>query len=286
MLIKTILLLGEENSHRTREIHKGMKKLREESIPQWLEKENPLALNNRLLSYCGLLPANTDSMKRINMIIRTVIIILSITMMTGAFIQAYFSYTNFMEIIECGTICITLTKCLIKYAVMLVYNEELRYAINNLKENFYVHENMFKNEIISKIKVGKRAAWWITVPYTSLFIGTICLIAAEKISAQHRAEKLSVAVNGTNITEAFHRKLPLKIWLPVEDKSPLYEIGFVYQIVCFTIEIYSTCITDTFIVVLVMFAAIQYELLGMAIQLPADTVAIRLGINTASLQGK
>jgi len=264
-----------------------MKKLREEAIPQWLQTEDPLALNNRLLSYCGLLPANTVTAKRVNMTLSTTIIILTLTMVTGAFIQAYLSQTNFMAIIECGTVCITQLKCLFKFSVMLIYRKDLRFVINNLKENFYVHENMFKNEIIAKIQFGKRAAWWITVPYTSLFIGTIGLIVAEKITALHSAEKVSVAANGINITETFHRNFPLKIWLPVdEEKSPSYEIGFLYQIVCFTVEIYYIGIIDTFIVVLIMFAAIQFELLGMAIQLPADTVAMRLGINTAPSQGK
>ena len=264
-----------------------MKKLREEVIPQWLHTEDPLALNNRLLSYCGLLPANTVTMKRVNMTVCTTLIILTLTMVTGAFIEAYLSQTNFMAIIECGTVCITQLKCLFKFLVMLIYRKDLSFVINNLKENFYVQENMLKNEIIGKIQSGKRAAWWITVPYTSMFIGTIGLIAAEKISALYSAEKLSLSATGTNITETFHRNFPLKIWLPVdEDKSPSYEIGFLYQIVCFTVEIYYICIIDTFIVVLIMFAAIQFELLGMAIQLPADTVAMRLGINTAPSQGK
>jgi len=221
------------------------------------------------------------------MTLSTTIIILTLTMVTGAFIQAYLSQTNFMAVIECGTVCITQLKCLFKFSVMLIYRKDLRFVINNLKENFYVHENMFKNEIIAKIQFGKRAAWWITVPYTSLFIGTIGLIVAEKITALHSAEKVSVAANGINITETFHRNFPLKIWLPVdEEKSPSYEIGFLYQIVCFTVEIYYIGIIDTFIVVLIMFAAIQFELLGMAIQLPADTVTMWIGINTAPSQGK
>jgi hypothetical protein len=208
-------------------------------------------------------------------------------MLTGAFIQAYVSQENFMEMIECVTSCITQLKCLIKFSVMLIYRKELRYVINNLKENFYVHENMFKNEIIAKIQHGKRTAWWITVPYTSLFIGTIGLMVAEKILALHSGDILSVAANGTNITQTFHRKFPLKIWLPVEEeKSPSYEIGFVFQIVCFTVEIYNISIIDTFIVVVTMFTAIQFELLGMAIQLPADSVAMQLRIKTAPLQGK
>jgi hypothetical protein len=165
--------------------------------------------------------------------------------------------------------------------------KDLRFVINNLKENFYVHENMFKNEIIAKIQFCKRAAWWITVPYTSLCIGTIGLIVIEKISALYSAEKLSVAANGTNITETFHRSFPVKVWLPVDiQKSPSYEIGFLYQVVCLTVEIYYASTIDTFIVVLIMFAAIQFELLGMAIQLPSDTVAMRLGINIAPSQGK
>jgi len=208
-------------------------------------------------------------------------------MLTGAFIQAYLSHSNFMEIIECGTTCITQLKCLIKFLVMLIYSKDVRFVINNLKENFYVHENIFKNEIFSKIQFGKRTAWWITVTYTSVFIGTIGLIVALKISTVYSGEKLSVTANGTNITGTFRRNFPLRIWLPVdEEKSPSYEIGFLYQIVCFTVEVYCTCIIDTFIVVLIMFVAIQFELLGMAIQLPADSVAMRLGINTAPSQGK
>ena len=284
----TTLLLGGDKPLRELKTHiKLMKKLREEAIPEWLHTEDPVALNNRLLSYCGLLPANTVTTKRVNMIVCTTIIILTLTMVTGAFIQAYFSQTNFMAIIECGTVCITQLKCLFKFSVMLIYRKDLRFVINNLKENFYVHENMFKNEIIAKIQFGKRAAWWITIPYTSLFIGTIGLIVVEKISAMHSAEKLLVAANGTNITETFHRTFLLKIWLPLDvDKSPSYEIGFLYQTVCFILEIYYISIIDTFIVVLIMFTAIQFELLGMAIQLPADTVAMRLGVNTASSQGK
>jgi hypothetical protein len=265
-----------------------MKKLSEESIPKWLAEEDPLALNNRLLSYCGLLPANTVAEKRKNVIICTVIVILTLSMVTGAFIQAYFSHTNFMEIIECGTVCITQLKCLVKFGIMLIYNKDLRYVIDNMIRNFYIQENVFKNEIISKIKVGKRLAWWITIPYTSLFILTIGLIAAEKITAAMPLNKLSAAGNETNITEALHRKLPLKIWLPVnEEESPSYEIGFLYQVVCFTFEIYSICIIDTFIVVLVMFSSIQFELLGTMIQLPADRVAMLLRTRSpSSKQGK
>jgi hypothetical protein len=286
--VDTTLLLGGDKPLREPKKHiKVMKKLRKEAIPQWLHTEDPLALNNRLLSYCGLLPANTITMKRVNITICTIIITLTLTMLTGAFIQVYLSQTNFMAIIECGTTCITQLKCLFKFLVMLIYSNDLRYVINNLKENFYVHKNMFKNEIIAKIQYGKRTAWWITVPYTSLFIGTIGLIIAEKISALHSGDILSAAVNGTNITETFHRSFPLKIWLPFkEEKSPLYEIGFVYQILCFTVEIFYISIIDTFIVVLTMFAAIQFELLGMAIQLPADSVVMRLGVKTAPSQGK
>lgn len=208
-------------------------------------------------------------------------------MATGAFIKAYNSRTNFMEFIECGTICITQLKCLFKFGIMLIYSKDLRYVIDNLKRNFYVHENMFKNEIISKIKAGKRAAFWITIPYTALFIMTIGLIAAEKISAVLHANKLSAAQNGTNITQTLHWRFPLKIWLPISDKeSPSYEIGFIYQIISFTFEIYSTCIIDTFIVVLVMFAAMQYGLLGRAIRLPAASVDKWLQTDNTSLQGK
>jgi len=261
-----------------------MEKLPEEQIPRWLAKQNPLALNNRLLSYCGLLPAKTSSQKRMNMMIRTVIIILSLTMLTGAFVEAYFSHTNFMAIIESGTVCITQLKCLFKYGIMLIYHKDLLYVIDNLVVNFYVQGNMFMKEIISKISAGKRAAWLITVPYTSLFIITICLIAVEKILA---TGKFSVARNDTNVTQTFHRKLPLQIWLPINDQeSPSYEFGFVYQIICFTFEIYTTCIIDTFIIVLIMFTAIQYELLGTAIQLPAESVATMLqSKNPSSQQG-
>jgi hypothetical protein len=209
------------------------------------------------------------------------------TTVTGTFIQAYLSKTNFLAVIECITIVITQLKCLLKFSVLLIYRKDLRFVINTLKENFYVHENMFKNEIIAKIQFGKRVAWWITVPYLSVFIGTVVAIAAEKISALRNAEKLSFAANGTNITKTFHRNFPLKIWLPLDaEKSPSYEIGFLYQIISFTIEVYGTCIIDMFIVVLIMFVAIQFELLGMAIELPADTVAMRLGIYTAPSQGK
>lgn len=264
-----------------------MKKLREEAIPQWLQTEDPLALNNRLLSYCGLLPANTVTTKRVNMTVCTSIIIITLTMVTGAFIQAYLSQKNFMALIECGTICIMQLKCLFKFSVMLIYRKDLRYVINNMKENFYVHENIFKNEIIAKIQTGKRVAWWITIPYTSMFIVTIGPYVAEKITALHSAEILSVTANGTNVTETFHRNFPFKVWLPLdEDKTPSYEIGFLFQLVCFIVEVYYLCIIDTFIVVLIMFAVIQFELLGMAIQLPADSVATRLGINTAPSQGK
>jgi len=208
-------------------------------------------------------------------------------MVTGAFIQAYLSRTNFMAIIECGTVCITQLKCLIKFSVMLIYSKDLRLVINNLKENFYVHENIFKNEIVAKIQFGKRTAWWITVPYTSIFIGTVGLYVVEKMPALYSEEKLSVTANGTNITETFHRNFPFKLWLPFdEEKSPSYEIGFLYQIVCLTVEVYYATIIDTFIVVLMMFAAIQFELLEMAVQLPADSVAMRIGINTAPSQGK
>lgn len=262
-------------------------KLREESIPKWLQEEDPLSLNNRLLSYCGLLPANTDARRRVNVIISTLFIALSLTMVTGAFIKAYNSRTNFMEFIECGTICITQLKCLFKFGIMLIYSKDLRYVIDNLKRNFYVHENMFKNEIISKIKAGKRAAFWITIPYTALFIVTIGLIVAEKLSAVHHANKLSASLNGTNITQTLHWRFPLKIWLPISDKkSPSYEIGFIYQIISFTFEIYSTCIIDTFIVVLVMFAAVQYGLLGRAIQLPGASVDMWLRTDSTSSQGK
>jgi hypothetical protein len=146
---------------------------------------------------------------------------------------------------------------------------------------------MFKNEIISKIKAGKRVARWITIPYTALFIITIGLIAAEKISAVLQANKLSAAGNGMNITQTLHWRFPLKIWLPISDKtSPSYEIGFIYQIISFTFEIYSTCIIDTFIVVLVMFAAIQYGLLGRAIQLQEASVNTLLRTDNTSIQGK
>jgi hypothetical protein len=265
-----------------------MKKLREEPIPQWLhEEEDPLAFNNRLLSYCGLLPASTVTAKRVNMVVCTIIYIITLLMITGAFIKAYLSHRNFMEIIECGTVCITQLRCLFKFSVMLIYRKELRYCINNLKENFYVHENMFENEIIAKIRSGKRAAWWITVPYTSMFVCTLFLIIVEKISALHSGEKLSVAADGTNITETFHRNFPFKIWLPFDkDKSPSFEIGFSYQIVSMAVEVYYLCIIDAFIAVLIMFAAIQFELLGMAFQLPADTMALRLGINTEPSQGE
>jgi hypothetical protein len=113
------------------------------------------------------------------------------------------------------------------------------------------------------------------------------LIAAEKMSAVHHADKIAAAENGTNITQTLHWRFPLKIWLPINDKkSPSYEIGFIYQIVSFTFEIYSTCIIDTFIVVLIMFAAIQYELLGTAIQLPAASVDTWLRPNSTFTQGK
>lgn len=264
-----------------------MKKLREEPIPQWLHSEDPLALNNRLLSYCGLLPSNTVTMKRVNMTICTITIILTLTLVTGALIKVYLSQSNFMAIIETSTVCITQLKCLIKFSVMLIYRKDLRYVINNLKENFHVHKDIFKNEIIGKIKSGKRVAWWITISYTSVFFGTYSALIAQKILALHTEQKLSVAANGTNITETFHRTLPLKIWLPVEEeKSPSYEIGFLYQVVCLGFEIFYACIIDAFLVVVTMFAAIQYELLGMAIQLPADSVAMLLGINTAPSQGK
>jgi hypothetical protein len=276
-----------ESPFRQLKKQKKAMELREESIPKWLEKEDPLSVNNRLLSYCGLLPGNTDAKRRVNMIISTFIIALSLTMATGAFIKAYNSRTNFMELIECGTICITQLKCLVKFGIMIIYSKELRYVIDNLKRNFYVQENMFKNEINSNIKDGKRAAYWITIPYTALFILTIGLIAAEKISAVIHANNLSAARNGTNITQTLHWRLPLKIWLPITDKkSPSYEIGFIYQIICFTFEIYSTCIIDTFIVVLIMFAAIQYGLLGRAIQLAGVSVDTWLRTDSTSLQGK
>lgn len=266
-----------------------MKKSSEEPIPKWLAKEDPLSLNNRLLSYCGLLPANTDAEERRNLVICTVMIILNLTMITGAFIQAYFSHTNFMEIIECGTVCITQLKCLLKFLTMLICHKDLRYVINNVTRNFYVHEKLFKEEIISKIKAGKKVAWWITVPYTSMFILTIGLIAAEQIvAAIKHADRFSAEGNETEVTGVYHRKLPLKIWLPINVKeSPSYEIGFMYQVVCFTFEIYSTCIIDTFIVVHVMFASIQYELLGEIIQLSADKVAMLLRVRSeSSQQGK
>lgn len=208
-------------------------------------------------------------------------------MVIGSIVKAYNSLTNFMEFIECGTNCITQLKCLIKFVLMLIYKEDVRYVIGKLKQNFYVHENMFKNEIISKIRAGKWVARWITIPYTSLFITTIGLIAAEKISAVHHANKLSVAANGTSNTNTLRWRFPLKVWLPISDKeSPSYEIGFIYQIVSFTLAIYSTCIIDTFLVVLVMFAAIQFELLGRAIQLPAASVDTWLRNDNTSSQGK
>lgn len=209
------------------------------------------------------------------------------TTVTGTFIQAYLSKSNFMAVIECITIVITQLKCLLKFSVLLIYRKDLRFVLNNLKKNFYVHENMFKNEIITKIQFGKRVAWLITVPYVALFIATVVSMAAEKILALRNAEKLSEAANGTNITKTFHRNFPLKIWVPLDaEKSPSYAIGFLYQILSFTIEVYGTCVIDMFIVVLVMFTAIQFELLGMAIQLPADTLAMRLGISTAPSQGE
>jgi hypothetical protein len=269
--------------------HTVMKKLSEESVPKWLAEEDPVALNKRLLFYCGLLPANTDAQKLRNMTISAIITILTLTMVAGAFIQSYYSHTNFLEIIECGTVCITQLKCLFKYGIMLIYQNDLRYVIDNIRRNFYVHENMFKKEILAKIKIGRRVAWWITVPYISVFVLTICLIAAERIvAATHYANSFSDAGNGTNVIEAFRRKLPLKIWLPINDKeSPSYEIGFIYQIVCFTLEIYSACVIDTFLVVIAMFASIQYELLGTMIQLPADTVAMLLRARSpSSQQGK
>jgi hypothetical protein len=208
-------------------------------------------------------------------------------MVTGAFIKAYHSRTNFMELIQCGTICITQLKCLLKFGIVVIYSKDLRYVIDNLKRNFYVHENMFKNEIISKIKAGKRTAFWITIPYTALFIATIGMIAAENISAVLHANKLAAARNGTNVTQTLNWRFPLKIWLPISDKkSPSYEIGFIYQIISFTFEIYSTCIIDTFIVVLTMFAAIQFGLLGRAIRLPAESVDKWLRSDPTSLQGK
>jgi hypothetical protein len=275
-----------ESAFRELKKHRKAMNLQEEAIPKWLEKEDPLSLNNRLLSYCGLLPANTDTKRRVNMLICTLIITLSITMVTGSIIKAYNSLTDFMEFIECATNCITQLKCLIKFVIVLIYTEHLRYVIDNLKRNFYVHENMFRNEIISKIRAGKRVARWITIPYTSLFITTIGLIAAEKISAVSHANTSSVAGNGTNITQTLWR-FPLKVWLPISDKeSPWYEMGFIYQIFSFTLAIYSTCIIDTFVVVLVMFAAIQYGLLGRAIQLPAASVHTWLRTDNTPLKGK
>ncbi|XP_021926083.1 odorant receptor coreceptor-like [Zootermopsis nevadensis] len=169
---------------------------------------------------------------------------------------------------------------------MLICHKDLRYVINNVTRNFYVHEKLFKEEIISKIKAGKKVAWWITVPYTSMFILTIGLIAAEQIvAAIKHADRFSAEGNETEVTGVYHRKLPLKIWLPINVKeSPSYEIGFMYQVVCFTFEIYSTCIIDTFIVVHVMFASIQYELLGEMIQLSADKVAMLLRVRSESSQ--
>jgi hypothetical protein len=288
IFVDTTLLLGGAKTLREVKKHiKVMKKLRDEPVPQWLHKVDPLSLNNRLLSFCGLLPTSKTTTKIVYMTVCTIIIITTMTTVTGTFIKAYLSKTNFMAVIECMTIVITQLKCLLKFSVLLIYRNDLRFVINTLKENFYVHESMFKNEILAKIQFGKRVAWWITVPYISVFIGTVVAMAAEKIAALRNAEKLSFVADGTNITKTFRRNFPLKIWVPLDaDKSPSYEIGFLYQILSFAIEVYGTCVIDMFIVVLIMFTAIQFELLVMAVQLPADTVAMRLGIYTAPSQGK
>jgi len=120
-----------------------MKKLREEPVPQWLLKVDPLALNNRLLSYCGLLPASTITTKIVYITVCTIIIITTMTTVTGTFIQAYLSKSNFMAVIECITIVITQLKCLLKFSVLLIYRKDLRFVLNNLKKNFYVHYNFF-----------------------------------------------------------------------------------------------------------------------------------------------
>ncbi|KAJ9583494.1 hypothetical protein L9F63_022166 [Diploptera punctata] len=247
----------------------------EDSIPHWLKEEDALSLDRVLLRHCALLPGTTESEIRSRRVIRFVICIIMITMIIGDFIELYNSRSSFMNIIQCMSIGITLTKCLIKFIVVIQHEKELRYVLEKLMTNFYIHENIFKEKIISTIKEKKKTAWWISIPYICNFISTIVLMGLDKTSSLvYRPSNEPEYRNDTNETVAFTRLLPLRVWLPINQQlSPQYEIGYFYQLIVFAYIIYSTTIIDTFIAVIMMYVSTQFELLGSSIRQAKENVS-------------
>ncbi|KAJ9583491.1 hypothetical protein L9F63_022163, partial [Diploptera punctata] len=250
----------------------------EESIPNWLLEEDVLLLDRALLRFCALLPGNETSDILWRGFIRFLMCSLMGITMIGGFIEAY--YTNdFMGYVECGTVCITQVKCLFKFAAMFAHEKELRYVLDNMMKNFYIHENVAKEEILSTVKATKRTAWYVSVPYICTFMSTVVLMGLDKASSLlYRPPEETFLGNNTNETIVeFKRIFPLRVWLPMNEQlSPNYEIGYVFLLGVFSFEIYSTSVADTFIALIMMFLSAQFQLLGSAIQHARTNVSVIL----------
>ncbi|PSN50415.1 Odorant receptor 59 [Blattella germanica] len=257
--------------------------MEEDTAPKWLLEEDALIVIKNLLRFCALLPGKTKREILQRKITVNVILILMIFTVIGAFIEAYNTRSNFMGFIQCGTVCITLVKCLFKIWYTRFKEKDLRYLLDTLPRNFYVKDNVHQEKILSTIRAKKKTAWILSVPYTSIFIFTIFLIALDKMSSlTYRPPEGTIIVNGTSNASLFIRTLPLRIWLPLdEQKSPYYEIGYLYQLTIFTYQIYSTCVIDACIAVLVMYASVQFELLASTIEHAKQNVKELLEENAA-----
>ncbi|PSN42706.1 hypothetical protein C0J52_14299 [Blattella germanica] len=240
----------------------------ENTVPTWLLEEDALSLHKQIFPYFGLLPGNTTSEKRRTRIIGIISCTLMTGMVIGSLIEAYQNLSSFKGRIASLSASITQIKCLLKTLVLIYYEDDVRYLLDKIMENFQVCSDIEKEKIISTIRAKKRTAWWITVLYIGCFLGSILLVPIESIPDLLYRNPL--ATNGTNNTleiKEFKRRLPLRVWLPIdEQKTPYYEIGFFYQMIFFTYEILTACSIDTFIAILIMYASVQFELLGSAIE--------------------
>ncbi|KAJ9583493.1 hypothetical protein L9F63_022165, partial [Diploptera punctata] len=246
----------------------------EDSTPHWLKEEDALSLHRTLFPLCALLPGTTQSEILSRRIIRFIMLINNITILTGNYIEVYNSRSNFVDMIQSVSVSITVLKCLVKYVVVLLHEEELRYVLDKLMNNFYIHENIFEEKIISTIKEKKKTAWWISIPYIVNVMSTIALMGLDQTSALYQPSNEPEHRNDTNETVAFTRILAVRMWLPINKQlSPQYEIGYFYQLIASSFVVYCTLVIDSFVAVVMMYVSTQFELLGSSIRQAKQNVS-------------
>jgi hypothetical protein len=208
---------------------------------------------------------------------QAILLLLHYSFSLSMFVYLFVAWGNFSDMIETISYTITVIVTSLKMNVIMFRNEEVQHIVKTVQENFFIHGTELSTENRKIIKYVIKQARQFTVAYLTLRTIVLVVFLASPVITFDAMLQTHNTTNISSETIVFDRKLPLRLWTPLDvTQSPHFEIAYTYVVLTVSITTMYWLAIDIFCLTTIIYLTGQFELLCDSIRNASEKVKHRI----------